>query len=699
MPSFPKPAANTLTTRLIAAFILAIVITTILAGVPSYLLLRNELKNQTIAHLRDGKHVTKILLEAEKARVLNNANLASERPSLQQLLLENDKVGLSEYIGEFKNNAGLDMFFVRDSSGEFVAGDILDHPCINIQSIGSAYFYSPACDETQIIILATQPITGDLADSFYITVGVQIDHDFAYQLAQATGYDQNFFVDEKIVATSIREPTSYPTPLQIADAGQFDWDDIDSKFINGKYYNTTYQLLADEWNEQMIVNEVALQVEGLRTANQRALLSLILSTLVIAIGGSIVGVLFARNLIAPLNHLTSAARNISHGDFSSPIPIPQEPYEIATLATAFEESRANTRQIMDELSRAKVWSETVLQSIEEGIVTFDDQLTITSFNRSAQNITGWLSEEAIGRSLDEVLRLPEGSSLFSELIPPTGGKTQIEVLTRTGRKTNFSVTFAQLTPTSEDNLQTALVMRDITEEEATQSLQTYFLGNISHEFRTPLSALNASVELMLYELADLSKSEINELLNAIHRSVTGLQTLIDNLLESSRIQAGRNQIILQPIEFGDVVLDAVSVMKPLLDRRRQDLVLRQLESNLVVMADPTRMTQVLVNLLMNASKYSPMDSTIELIAHRPDDHTLEVLVIDRGIGISPTDMENIFRRFVRLSDQDGAQYGIGLGLSVVKAIIEEHRGEVGVKSNPSGGSIFWFRIPLNGNNA
>ena len=109
-------------------------------------------------------------------------------------------------------------------------------------------------------------------------------------------------------------------------------------------------------------------------------------------------------------------------------------------------------------------------------------------------------------------------------------------MTCTGRKTNFSVTFAQFTPTGEDNLQTALVMRDITEEEATQNLQTYFLGNISHEFRTPLSALNASVELMLYELADLSKSEINELLNAIHRSVTGLQTLIDNLLESSRIQ-------------------------------------------------------------------------------------------------------------------------------------------------------------------
>ncbi len=273
------------------------------------------------------------------------------------------------------------------------------------------------------------------------------------------------------------------------------------------------------------------------------------------------------------------------------------------------------------------------------------------------------------------------------------------MLTRTGRKTSFEVTVAQLIPTSDETFQTALVMRDITEEEATKSLQSYFLANISHEFRTPLSALNASVELMLDEIDNLKKSEINELLNSIHRSVTGLQTLIDNLLESTRIQAGRHQILRQPVEFGDVVMDATRIMKPLLDRRRQDLMVKQSDPHLVVMIDPNRMTQVLVNLLSNASKYSPMDFSIELIVTKKDNSSLEVMVADRGIGISPTDIENIFRRFVRLSDQDGAQYGIGLGLSVVKAIIEEHRGEVGVKNNPGGGSNFWFTIPINGNNS
>ena len=189
------------------------------------------------------------------------------------------------------------------------------------------------------------------------------------------------------------------------------------------------------------------------------------------------------------------------------------------------------------------------------------------------------------------------------------------------------------------------------------------------------------------------------MLNSIHRSVTGLQTLIDNLLESIRIQAGRYQIHRQTIEFGDVVFDAVGVMNPLLDRRRQSLTLSEPEYYPVTMADPTRMTQVLVNLLSNASKYSPMETTIDLIVDQPNEHMLRVSVADRGLGISPTEREDIFRRFVRLSDQNGAQYGVGLGLSVVKAIVEEHGGEVGVKDHPGGGSIFWFTIPIDGDTA
>jgi len=699
MSSFPKAITHSFTTRLITALIVVIVVTAIVAGIPSYILVRNELQNQTLARVKDGERVTKAFLDAEKARLVNLASHTAQRPTLQRLLQENGGSGLSEYLNNFKTGVGLDVLFISNSSGEFAAGDVNEYACIGTKPTGEAFFYSPACLEDQIVMLATQPLSGDFSDTFNVTVGVFLDDEFAHELARGTGFEQNFLVNERIAATSLAELAEFSEPAQTTDTNLTSQDDITEKIYNGDHYYTIQQPLTNELNEEIAVNEVALLVEGLHAANRRALLILFFSTFVIVLVGSVLGALFARHLTAPLDQLTSAARKIGRGDFSSPISVPDEPYEIATLASAFEESRVNTQQYMDDLTRAKAWSETVIQSIEEGIVTFDDQTIITSFSHGAQKITGWSSEEVCGKPLNEIFRIPEDEGIFSELIPPTGGKSQIEVLTRTGRKTNFAVTVAQLVPTSGENSQTALVLRDVTEEEATQSLRSYFLANISHEFRTPLSALNASVELMLDELDDLSKAEINELLNSIHRSVTGLQTLIDNLLESIRIQAGRYQIHRQTIEFGDVVTDAVGIMKPLLDRRRQFLTLDEPEYYPVAMADPTRMTQVLVNLLSNASKYSPMETTIDLIVDQPDEHTLRVSVADRGLGISPTEREDIFRRFVRLSDQNGAQYGVGLGLSVVKAIVEEHGGEVAVKDHLGGGSIFWFTIPIDGDTA
>ena len=699
MSSFPKAITHSFTTRLITAFIVVIVATTFVAGIPSYILLRNELQNQTLARVIDGERVTKAFLDAEKARLVNLASHTAQRPTLQRLLQENDGSGLSEYLKNFKTGVELDVLFISDSSGEFAAGDVSEYACIGTKPPGEAFFCSPACLEDQIVMLATQPLSVDLSDTFNVMVGVFVDDEFARELARGTGFEQNFLVNDRIAATSLADLTELSEPAQTTNTNLTSQDDLTEKIYNGVHYYTTRQPLTNEINEEIAVNEVALLVEGLLAANRRALLILFFSTLVIVLVGSVLGALFARHLTAPLNLLTSAARNIGRGDFSSPISVPDEPYEIATLASAFEESRVNTQQYMDDLTRAKAWSETVIQSIEEGIVTFDDQTIITSFSYGAQKITGWSSEEVCGKPLNEIFRLPEDEGIFSELIPPIGGKSQIEVLTRTGRKTSFAVTVAQLVPTSGENSQTALVLRDVTEEEATQSLRSYFLANISHEFRTPLSALNASVELMLDELDDLSIAEINELLNSIHRSVTGLQTLIDNLLESIRIQAGRYQIHRQSIEFGDVVFDAVGVMKPLLDRRRQSLTLSEPEYYPVAIADPTRMTQVLVNLLSNASKYSPMETTIDLIVDQSDEHTLRISVADRGLGISPTEREDIFRRFVRLSDQNGAQYGVGLGLSVVKAIVEEHGGEVGVKDHPGGGSIFWFTIPIDGDTA
>jgi signal transduction histidine kinase len=179
-------------------------------------------------------------------------------------------------------------------------------------------------------------------------------------------------------------------------------------------------------------------------------------------------------------------------------------------------------------------------------------------------------------------------------------------------------------------------------------------------------------------------------------SVSGLQTLIDNLLESISIEAGHFHVHKRPSNFDTVLADAMRVMRPLLTRRRQNVVIRKPSRFPGMFADPTRLTQVLVNLISNASKYSPLGTQIELTLEEIDGKRIRVTIADRGDGIPSEDKEQVFHRFVRLGNNDGSQYGIGLGLSVVKAIIEEHCGEIGVEDRRDGGSIFWFTLPING---
>jgi PAS domain S-box-containing protein len=358
-----------------------------------------------------------------------------------------------------------------------------------------------------------------------------------------------------------------------------------------------------------------------------------------------------------------------------------------------EAGRMHTRETVETLLREKAWSEALIQSVVEGIVTLDRERRIASFSPGAERLTGWRAADAIGQSAASVFRTPDGS-VFLEKLPPPGGRRAVQVVDRAGRTMTLSVTDARLRLPRDGGERLALVMRDVSDDEAVRQLRSYFLANISHEFRTPLSAIHASVELLLEDLGSLSKDEIAGLLHSVYLSMTGLQTLIDNLLESLSIEAGRFTIRRHAAAFDQVIEGSVRVMRPLLDRREQTLNLHVPPRLPSVWMDPMRVGQVIVNLLSNASKYSPVRSPIDLRVEQPGDGTVRCSVSDRGQGIAPEDRANLFRRFVRLDLADPGQYGVGLGLSVVKAIVEEHGGRVGVEARPGGGSTFWFSLPL-----
>ena len=336
----------------------------------------------------------------------------------------------------------------------------------------------------------------------------------------------------------------------------------------------------------------------------------------------------------------------------------------------------------------------LLQSIQEGIVILDADGLITFLNHSAGSITGWGEQEAIGKPVDEILHPAVGKGHFFEQVSSGEKMPLMNVVNRRGEEITLGLTSVSLLSPASLPSKTVLVFRDVTEQDAAQRLRSYFLANISHEFRTPLSALKASVELLLEEIEDLSKAETIELVKSLHFSVTGLQTLIDNLLESVSIEAGRFHIRRRPTDLVALVQDAQKLMQPLLERRNQELQTILPAGLPSVEVDPMRLTQVLVNLISNASKYGPMDKPIELRVQPENENMLRISVSDQGSGISAADRESVFRRFIRLDEKEKAQYGVGLGLSVVKTIVESHGGRVGLDERPGGGSVFWFFLPV-----
>jgi len=691
-------AMRSLSTRLIAAFAIAIVATSVVAGVPAYQLVHIQLEQQALARVADGGRVTQTLLKGEQVRLANLVELTTQRPTLQRLLQESDTDALSRYLRAFQADTELEMLVVHDTSGQLLAGDtpspFWPGPPV---TIGSDFHSLPGTDPG-LALLASQPVYDNQAGELlgYVTAGILLDDDFTRRLAAETGVNQSIVLDGVRTATSLADASSAVESDIVRRSSESGQTEVLELRLGSARYYATLLPIRDANDEVVALSEVALSVDGLVSAERRALITLILSTILVASTTSVLGALYARQLTAPLRKLTAAASRISHGDLITPVPTPKEPTEIATLAAALEESRVNTRRTLDELSQAKVWSETLIQSIVEGVVTFNSQGLITFFSQGAERITGWSSEKALGRPLDHVFHLADcDQGQFSQHIPPCRGKRQMRVLTRSGRPATLAVTGAHPIRPNSDGVQTALVLRDITEEEASQHLRSYFLANVSHEFRTPLSAINASVELLLEEAAHLPLSEMGELLNSIHLSVVSLQTLIDNLLESTSIEAGRFNIRRCLTGLEEIIDEATRVMQPLLNRRRQHLSIARPARLPVIYADPTRLTQVLVNLLSNASKYSPMGEEIDLILELVGDD-LRVAIADRGPGIPSVERDTLFRRFVRLDTNDGTQYGIGLGLSVVKTIVQEHGGRVGVDERPGGGSVFWATLPLTG---
>jgi PAS domain S-box-containing protein len=688
---------RSLSSQLMATIATAVVLATVASSIPAYWIIRSELERQVVGRVDDSRQTTSALLEAALNEVGGVANLSAERPTLHRMLEAHDSTSLPAYLDTLRAGAEVDLLAVQDMGGALgVAGAPDPSGWIGSLTPGAGFILLTD-PSAMLAVAATQEIIDPgsgqtLGEIFAVKL---VDDEFARQLAQETGTGQSFIVDGIRIASSIPGVIGTAAgrlPSETELTAGVETDELIGPA--GQRFRTGLIPVRSGQDELIGYVEVALPVDETTLAVRQALLVLVASTILIGLAGSTVGAVLARKIAGPIEALTDSADRLSRGNLDEPVPtVPGSP-EIVTLATALEASRLHLRRTLDELTDSNEWSENLIESIVEGVLTVDADGTVDFFSRGAERLTGWQRDEAVGLPLDLVLRPVEPASLgWLENLPEEGSKREVRVFNQAGREVSLAITAARLSPTAGSETQTALVLRDVTEEEAVLGLRSYFLANISHEFKTPLAALNASIELLMDEAEKFSSEDISALLKSIHVSSLGLQTLVDNLLESTSIQAGRFTVRSRPTRLSQVLEDALHFVRPLIERRHQSLRVVDGPFKSVVEADPTRLTQVLVNFLSNASKYSPMGAAIE-IRQRINGSLLRVEIADRGPGIALTERPTVFRRFVRLRTDDGSQYGLGLGLSVVKAIIEGHGGSVGVEGREGGGSVFWFTLPL-----
>lgn len=222
------------------------------------------------------------------------------------------------------------------------------------------------------------------------------------------------------------------------------------------------------------------------------------------------------------------------------------------------------------------------------------------------------------------------------------------------------------------------------------------LATVAHELRGPLHALATSSELLAEDFLHLNPQQVKSMLDAMHRRTLWLQGLVENLLCAATIREGRLQLHRQSFGVTDLLADVDAVVGPLLAQREQRLRVRMTPGLPEILADSRRLGQVLVNLILNASKFGPSNSIIDLaISFRAG--AVRVAVADRGPGVTLEQSERLFEPYYRGPSASAlGKDGVGLGLSIVKSIVEAHGGRVGVESRRGGGARFWFSLPTVG---
>ncbi|MFN3239860.1 MAG: ATP-binding protein [Pseudomonadales bacterium] len=432
---------------------------------------------------------------------------------------------------------------------------------------------------------------------------------------------------------------------------------------------------------------VSLIADDLRDL-QNQLLLVILLTLAVVFFTSY---LLSRRFYRPIAEATNYAREIADGNYQLRLPGRRRD-ELGVLERSLNELARKTEDRMDSIVESRNQLEAILSGLDEGVVALDRDEQIAHINRAALGLLS-LDDTVVGSKVWEAIRITKIQSMLEAALndDSTEPDQSLVVNDRT-----LELDILTLTSDSGEHEGTILVFQDVTERDRLDRIRSDFVANASHELKTPLAAIKGIMETVIDDEAmpaDVAKRFFHRVLSQTNR----LNKIVLDLMQLSRFDSYRNQQVHRDrVELVREIRQVYSAFKVTAEEQKVSLELELEEEKLHVLGDSEALSQLLSNLVENAIKYSPEDSTVEIRLRR-EKNLAVIQVEDNGIGISAPEQARIFERFYRVDPARSREMGgTGLGLSIVKHIADLHDGSVEVSSEPGKGSTFTVRLPVLG---
>ncbi len=420
------------------------------------------------------------------------------------------------------------------------------------------------------------------------------------------------------------------------------------------------------------------------------------ASLVVLLLGGMFALAYFRLFAGRIERLKDFSRRVAEGDFH-PLPDDGPRDEIADLSAALNETAAWMDRTIRQLSGERNRSSAILRSMVEGVAVIDAQEKIVFCNRAFSEVWNLDSTAIEGRPVIEAVRNSELLGLIRRALQGEEG-LRSEIAMGIVQQRSFSVSATPVIAlegalAGDRPAGAVLVLHDVSELRRLERIRHDFVANVSHEFKTPLTAIQGFSETLLSGALEDPRNN-RRFLEIIRDHATRLAALTDDLLKLARIEAGKLEVQFGPVQLADVIERCVETAQLNAARKRIALEIDLPPQLPLVHGDASLLRDVVQNLLDNAIRYTPEAGRVRISAESAAREAI-VSVDDTGIGIPLADQERIFERFYRVDAARSREAGgTGLGLSIAKHIVEAHGGRLWVESEVGHGSKFSFSLSL-----